>query len=103
MHCSMQRQNATVTVVHSHTPNPAEITREADIVVAAVGKAELVRGDWLKPGAVVIDVGINSVEVCTLLFSYLFKISARTSYRVVGGGNRLKIKCLLYEYDDNYS
>jgi 5,10-methylene-tetrahydrofolate dehydrogenase/methenyl tetrahydrofolate cyclohydrolase len=76
MHCAMQRQNATVTVVHSHSPNPAEITREADIVVAAVGKAELVRGDWLKPGAVVIDVGINSVEVCTLLFSYLFKISA---------------------------
>lgn len=99
----MQRQNATVTVVHSHTPNPAEITREADIVVAAVGKAELVRGDWLKPGAVVIDVGINSVEVCTLLFSYLFKISARTSYRVVGGGNPLKINCLLYEYDNNYT
>lgn len=52
-----------MTVVHSRTPNPAEITREADIVVAAVGKAELVRGDWLKPGAVVIDVGINAVEV----------------------------------------
>jgi 5,10-methylene-tetrahydrofolate dehydrogenase/methenyl tetrahydrofolate cyclohydrolase len=59
----LQRENATVTVVHSRTPNPAEITREADIVVAAVGKAELVRGDWLKPGAVVIDVGINAVEV----------------------------------------
>jgi 5,10-methylene-tetrahydrofolate dehydrogenase/methenyl tetrahydrofolate cyclohydrolase len=54
-----------VTVVHSATPNPAEIVREADIVIAAVGKAELVRGDWLKPGAVVIDVGINAVDVRT--------------------------------------
>ena len=54
-----------MTVVHSATPNPAEIVREADIVIAAVGKAELVRGDWLKPGAVVIDVGINAVDVCT--------------------------------------
>lgn len=62
---SFQRQNATVTVVHSATPNPAEIVRDADIVIAAVGKAELVRGDWLKPGAVVIDVGINAVDVCT--------------------------------------
>lgn len=52
-----------MTVVHSRTRNPAEIIREADIVVAAVGKAEFVRGDWLKPGAVVIDVGINAVEV----------------------------------------
>lgn len=54
-----------MTVVHSATPNPAEIVREADIVIAAVGKAELVRGDWLKPGAVVIDVGINAVDVRT--------------------------------------
>lgn len=63
---SCQRQNATVTVVHSATTNPAEIVREADIVVAALGKAEFVRGDWLKPGAVVIDVGINAVDVRTL-------------------------------------
>ena len=56
-----------MTVVHSNTPNPEEITKEADIVIAAVGKAELVRGDWIKPGAVVIDVGINGIEVCTFL------------------------------------
>jgi len=68
----LQRENATVTVVHSRTRNPAEITREADIVVAAVGKAEIVRGDWLKPGAVVIDVGINAVEVCKIVFFILF-------------------------------
>eukprot|EP00271_Cylindrocystis_brebissonii_P001104 TRINITY_DN11368_c0_g1_i1.p1 TRINITY_DN11368_c0_g1~~TRINITY_DN11368_c0_g1_i1.p1 ORF type:complete len:456 (-),score=70.44 TRINITY_DN11368_c0_g1_i1:219-1586(-) len=57
-----QRCNATVTVVHSHTADPAAVTREADVVIAAVGRAGLVRGSWLKPGAVVIDVGINPVE-----------------------------------------
>jgi 5,10-methylene-tetrahydrofolate dehydrogenase/methenyl tetrahydrofolate cyclohydrolase len=49
--------------VHSKTPNPAELVRQADIVVAACGQAELVKGDWIKPGAVVIDVGINAVDV----------------------------------------
>jgi len=58
-----QRHNATVTIVHSYTKNAEDITREADIVISAVGVANLVRGDWLKPGAVVIDVGINPVEV----------------------------------------
>jgi 5,10-methylene-tetrahydrofolate dehydrogenase/methenyl tetrahydrofolate cyclohydrolase len=52
-----------VTVVHSRTPNGADICREADIVVAACGKAEMITGDWIKPGAVVIDVGINAVDV----------------------------------------
>lgn len=59
----LQRQNATVTVVHSHTPNPAEITRNADIVIAAAGVPYMVQGHWLKPGAVVIDVGVNAIEV----------------------------------------
>lgn len=67
----MQRHNATVTVVHSHTPNPAEVVRTADIVIAAVGVANLVRGDWLKPGVVVIDVGMNAVEVTNALLSLL--------------------------------
>lgn len=53
--------NATVTVAHSRTTNLAEVVRRADIVVAAVGRPEMVRGDWIKPGAVVIDVGINRV------------------------------------------
>ena len=51
--------NATVTMAHSRTKNLAEIVRRADIVVAAVGRAEMVKGDWIKPGAVVVDVGIN--------------------------------------------
>ena len=57
----LQRRDATVTVVHSRTPNPEAIIREADIVIAAVGVAEFVKGAWLKPGAAVIDVGINPV------------------------------------------
>ena len=51
--------NATVTVAHSRTRDLPDVVRRADIVVAAVGRAEMVRGDWLKPGAVVVDVGIN--------------------------------------------
>ncbi|MHC1739978.1 MAG: bifunctional methylenetetrahydrofolate dehydrogenase/methenyltetrahydrofolate cyclohydrolase FolD [Anaerolineaceae bacterium] len=56
------RANATVTICHSKTRNLPEVVRRADVLVAAVGKAEMVRGDWVKPGAVVIDVGINRVE-----------------------------------------
>jgi methylenetetrahydrofolate dehydrogenase (NADP+)/methenyltetrahydrofolate cyclohydrolase len=51
--------NATVTLAHSRTKNLPEVVRRADIVVAAVGRPEMVRGDWIKPGATVIDVGIN--------------------------------------------
>jgi methylenetetrahydrofolate dehydrogenase (NADP+)/methenyltetrahydrofolate cyclohydrolase len=51
--------NATVTICHSQTRNLADVVRRADIVVAAIGKLEFVRGDWIKPGATVIDVGMN--------------------------------------------
>jgi len=56
------RANATVTICHSRSHDLPGITRQADVLVAAVGKPEMVRGDWVKPGAVVIDVGINRVE-----------------------------------------
>lgn len=56
------RANATVTICHSRTVDLAEKVRQADIVVAAIGRASMVRGDWIKPGAVVIDVGTNRVE-----------------------------------------
>lgn len=56
------REHATVTVCHSRTKNLADKCRQADIVVAAVGRPEMVKGDWIKPGAVVIDVGINRVD-----------------------------------------
>ncbi|WP_372731789.1 bifunctional methylenetetrahydrofolate dehydrogenase/methenyltetrahydrofolate cyclohydrolase FolD [Novosphingobium sp.] len=58
-------ESCTVTVAHSRTKNLAEVVRRADIVVAAVGRPEMVKGDWIKPGAVVIDVGINRVAGAT--------------------------------------
>ena len=53
--------NATVTIAHSRTANLADVVRHADIVVAAVGRPQMVKGDWIKPGATVIDVGINRI------------------------------------------
>jgi methylenetetrahydrofolate dehydrogenase (NADP+)/methenyltetrahydrofolate cyclohydrolase len=54
-------ESATVTIAHSRTRDLPEVVRRADVVVAAVGRPEMVRGEWIKPGAVVIDVGINRV------------------------------------------
>ncbi len=56
------QENATVTICHSRTPNLAEITRQADILCAAVGRAEMITRDMIKPGAVVLDAGYNRVE-----------------------------------------
>ena len=58
-------RNATVTVCHSRTRDLPGLVRQADILIAAIGKTEMVRGDWVKPGAAVIDVGINSVPDAT--------------------------------------
>lgn len=68
------RANATVTICHSRTADLPEITRQADVLIAAIGKPEMVRGDWIKPGATVIDVGVNRVEDAT----------AKRGYRLVG-------------------
>ena len=68
------KANATVTIVHSRTKNLPEIVREADIIVAAIGQPEFVKKDWVKPGAYVIDVGINQKEDPT----------AKRGYRLVG-------------------
>jgi methylenetetrahydrofolate dehydrogenase (NADP+)/methenyltetrahydrofolate cyclohydrolase len=57
------KANATVTICHSRTSDLPAVTRTADILVAAVGRAGMVKGDWIKPGATVIDVGINRIEV----------------------------------------
>jgi methylenetetrahydrofolate dehydrogenase (NADP+)/methenyltetrahydrofolate cyclohydrolase len=57
------QQNCTVTIAHSRTRDLPEVVRRADIVVAAVGRPQMIRGDWLKPGATVIDVGINRIVV----------------------------------------
>ncbi|MCD6289071.1 MAG: bifunctional methylenetetrahydrofolate dehydrogenase/methenyltetrahydrofolate cyclohydrolase FolD [Anaerolineae bacterium] len=66
--------NATVTICHSRTRDLPSVTREADVLVAAVGRPEMVRGDWVKPGAVVIDVGVNRVD----------DPSRKSGYRLVG-------------------
>ncbi|XP_056689852.1 bifunctional protein FolD 2 [Spinacia oleracea] len=58
----LQRHHATVSVVHSFTKNPQELTREADIIITDVGVPNMIRGDWLKPGTVVIDAGTNAVK-----------------------------------------
>ena len=68
------RENATVTICHSRTKDLPLIAKEADILVAAIGKPEMVKGDWIKPGAVVIDVGVNRVE----------DSSKKRGYRLVG-------------------
>jgi methylenetetrahydrofolate dehydrogenase (NADP+) / methenyltetrahydrofolate cyclohydrolase len=58
----LNNANATVTICHSRTPDIASVIRQADILVAAIGKPEYVKGDWIKPGAVVIDVGTNQID-----------------------------------------
>jgi methylenetetrahydrofolate dehydrogenase (NADP+)/methenyltetrahydrofolate cyclohydrolase len=68
------KRDATVTICHSRSKDLPSITRQADVLIAAVGKPEMVRGDWVKPGAVVIDVGTNRVE----------DPSTEKGYRLVG-------------------
>ena len=57
------KEDATVTVVHSRTKDIPAVMKNADIIIAAIGRAQMVRGDWIKPGAAVIDVGINGIPV----------------------------------------
>ena len=56
------RDSCTVTVAHSRTKDLTDVCRQADILIAAVGRAEMIQGDWIKPGATVIDVGINRID-----------------------------------------
>jgi methylenetetrahydrofolate dehydrogenase (NADP+)/methenyltetrahydrofolate cyclohydrolase len=59
------KENATVTICHSRTVDLPAVCRKADVLIAAIGRAEMIRGDWIKPGAYVIDVGTNRVEDAT--------------------------------------
>jgi 5,10-methylene-tetrahydrofolate dehydrogenase/methenyl tetrahydrofolate cyclohydrolase len=70
----LMHRDATVTIVHSKTVNAAEICKQADVIVAAVGRAEMVKKEWVKDGATVVDVGINSVDDAT----------KKRGYRLVG-------------------
>jgi methylenetetrahydrofolate dehydrogenase (NADP+)/methenyltetrahydrofolate cyclohydrolase len=69
------KANATVTICHSRTADLAAVCRGADILVAAVGRPNMIKGDWIKPGAIVIDVGINRIEV---------DIDGETKYKLTG-------------------
>lgn len=94
------QENCTVTVVHSRTSNTAELCRVADILVVAAGRPGLVRGNWIRPGAVVIDVGINRIIadgqsriVGDVAFAEAGHASAITP--VPGGVGPMTIACLL--------
>ena len=93
--------NATVTIAHSRTADLAARCREADIVIAAVGKPELVRGDWLKAGATVLDVGINRIaegEKTRLVGDVHFASAVAVAGAITpvpGGIGPMTIACLL--------
>ena len=95
-------ENATVTVAHSKTRDLPAVTRRADIVFAAVGRPEMVRGDWIRPGATVIDVGINRISgpdgkskiVGDVAFAEVAEIAGAIT-PVPGGVGPMTIACLL--------
>ena len=90
-------ESCTVTVAHSRTRDLAGVVRRADIVVAAVGRPEMVKGDWIKPGACVIDVGINRVDgklVGDVAFDEVAEVAGAIT-PVPGGVGPMTIACLL--------
>jgi len=99
------KESCTVTICHSRTKDLPAVCREADILVAAVGRAEMVRGDWIKPGATVIDVGINRIDapekgegktrlVGDVAFDEAVKVAGAIT-PVPGGVGPMTIACLL--------
>ena len=94
----LQNANATVTACHSRTRDLADEVRRADIVVAAIGRPELVRGDWIKDGAVVLDVGINRMPDGKLIGDVEFHAAAQRARAITpvpGGVGPMTIACLL--------
>jgi methylenetetrahydrofolate dehydrogenase (NADP+)/methenyltetrahydrofolate cyclohydrolase len=96
-------ENATVTVAHSKTRDLPAVCRRADLLVAAIGRPEMVRGDWIKPGATVIDVGINRVPGATpgkskLVGDVNFAEAAQVAGAITpvpGGVGPMTIACLM--------
>jgi methylenetetrahydrofolate dehydrogenase (NADP+) / methenyltetrahydrofolate cyclohydrolase len=95
-------ENCTVTIAHSKSKDLPGIVRNADLVIAAVGRPEMVKGDWIKPGACVIDVGINRIErdgksrlVGDCDFASCEKVAGAIT-PVPGGVGPMTIACLLY-------
>ncbi len=95
-------ENCTVTIAHSKTKDLPAVVRRADLVIAAVGRPEMVKGDWIKPGACVIDVGINRIErdgkgklVGDCDFASCEKVAGSIT-PVPGGVGPMTIACLLH-------
>ena len=100
------REDCTVTIAHSRTRDLASVVRRADVLIAAVGRPLLVRGDWIKPGAIVIDVGMNRVPVDAAVSGGKTKLVGDVAYDealavasaitpVPGGVGPMTIACLL--------
>lgn len=93
------QQNATVTICHSKTRDLAAKVRAADVVIAAVGRPEMIKGDWIKEGAVVIDVGVNRVGEKKLVGDVEFAAAAERAAAITpvpGGVGPMTITMLLY-------
>ena len=98
----LTNENCTVTVAHSRTQDLAEECRRADIIIAAIGRPKMIKGDWIKPGAAVIDVGINRIEtddgktrlVGDVDFAEAVKVAGAIT-PVPGGVGPVTIACLL--------
>jgi methylenetetrahydrofolate dehydrogenase (NADP+)/methenyltetrahydrofolate cyclohydrolase len=92
-------RHATVTICHSRTQDLPGVVRSADVVIAAVGKAEMVRGSWIKPGAVVIDVGINRLPDGRLVGDVAFEEARAVAGKITpvpGGVGPMTITMLLH-------
>jgi methylenetetrahydrofolate dehydrogenase (NADP+)/methenyltetrahydrofolate cyclohydrolase len=90
--------NCTVTTAHSKTKNLADVCRQADILVAAVGRAKMVKGDWVKQGAIVIDVGINRLDTGKLAGDVDFDEAVNVAGAITpvpGGVGPMTIACLM--------
>ncbi len=93
------QQHATVTICHSRTKNLADVVRSADVVIAAVGVPEMIKGDWIKEGAVVIDVGVNRVGEKKLVGDVEYAAAAERASAITpvpGGVGPMTITMLLY-------
>lgn len=96
------QESCTVTIAHSRTRNLPELCRSADILIAAVGRPRFIKGDWIKPGATVIDVGINRIEedgksrlVGDVDFDTAYEVAGAIT-PVPGGVGPMTIACLMY-------
>ena len=92
------QENCTVTTAHSRTQNLEEVCRQADILIAAVGRPKMVKGSWIKKGAIVIDVGINRLDTGKLCGDVNFDVAQGVAHAITpvpGGVGPMTIACLM--------